>query len=393
MSEDKNDTDITITLKIPIIKADSEAQTSGIIISKSRSPVRIKKDTMENDLQTQSMSIRKRRNLSKNRGLATRQREKTPEPGRASIPHEDSTSEDETPLQRTSREIEADNTYEEMKRLVQEQANAKDPVYDLDTDEILEARALEANERRRRSISPFALPEKEELSKLQRKGSFIDPENKLLSTNYNLSPKDENSNRSGSLPSDTPEKKDNINSLSTPPISPKDKELPQSFPTPPKKLEEIIYPDEVNKESLGKVKRNKSIIKKDELDSEEKEIKIKDKSATAKETETSAPGQLVTKVIQVERTPSKKLTHEQKPVVEVRERVVRTPSKKTSAEAKPVLAKQIPAKQITEPQSKVPPVKPARSKSSLRYVVSSYLHVFIILLCIACLVGLYFLFM
>ncbi|XP_045455464.1 uncharacterized protein LOC123665164 [Melitaea cinxia] len=368
MSEDKNDTDITITLKIPIIKADSEAQTSGIIISKSRSPVRIKKDTMENDLQTQSMSIRKRRNLSKNRGLATRQREKTPEPGRASIPHEDSTSEDETPLQRTSREIEADNTYEEMKRLVQEQANAKDPVYDLDTDEILEARALEANERRRRSISPFALPEKEELSKLQRKGSFIDPGNKLLSTNYNLSPKDENSNRSGSLPSDTPEKKDNINSLSTPPISPKDKELPQSFPTPPKKLEEIIYPDEVNKESLGKVKRNKSIIKKDELDSEEKEIKISNKSATAKETETSAPGQLVTKVIQVERTPSKKLTHEQKPVVEVRERVVRTPSKKTSAEAKPVLAKQIPAKQITEPQSKVPPVKPARSKSSLRYV-------------------------
>lgn len=393
MSEEERDTDITITLKIPIIKADSEAQTSGKIISKSRSPVRIKKDTMEDDLQTQSMSIRKRRNLSKNRGLATRQREKTPEPGRVSIPHEDSTSEDEMPLQRTSREIEADNTYEEMKRLVQEQANAKDPVYDLDTDEILEARTLEANERRRRSISPFALPEKEELTKLERKGSFIDPGNKLLSTNYNLSPKDENSNRRGSLTLDSPERKDTINYLSTPPISPKDKEFPQSFPTAPKKLEEIVYLDEVNKESLGKVKRNKSIIKKDELDSEEKEIKTSNKPATAKETETPVPGQLVTKIIQVERTPSKKLTHDQKPFVEVRERVVRTPSKKTSAEAKPVITKQIPPKQITEPQRKVPPVKPARSKSSLRYVVSSYLYVFIMLLCIGCLVGLYFLFM
>ncbi|CAH2097013.1 unnamed protein product [Euphydryas editha] len=369
MSEEESNIDIAITLKIPVIKSDSEAQTSGKIISRLRSPVYKKEDTMEGDLQTQSMSIRKRRNLSKNRGLATRQREKTPEPGRTSIPHEDSTSDDEEMFpQRTSREIEADNTYEEMKRLVQEQANEKDPVYDIDNDEILEARALEANEKRRRSISPFALPDKEELTKLQRKGSFVHPGNKLLSTNYALSPKDESSSHKDSLTIENPEKRDARNSLSTPPISPKEKEFAQTFPTPPKKLEEIVYPDEVNKEPTDKLKRKQSVIKKDEQVSEENETKQSTKLKTAKEIETPVPGQLVTKVIQVERTPSKKLTQDQKPVVELKERVVRTPSKKTSAEAKPVITKQIPSKQINEPPSKVPPVKPARSKSLSRYV-------------------------
>ncbi|XP_050357415.1 uncharacterized protein LOC126778088 [Nymphalis io] len=368
MSEDESDVDIAVSIQVPIIKSDSETQTSGRIISRSRTPVRIKEDidTMEVDPQSQSMSIRKRRNLSKNRGLATRQREKTPEPGRISVPHEDTTSEDEeTHPQRSSREIEADNTYEEMKRLVQEQAKAIDPVYDINTDEILEARVVAANERRRRSISPFALPDKDEIIKLERKGSFIDPSNKLLSTNYCLSPKDEGSSRRGSLTIEYQEKSDTRNLLSTPPLSPKEKELPQSFPTPPKKLEEIIYPDEVNKDPS---KKTKTPVKKEELPPKEKDIKQSQKSRTVKDTDLATPGELVTKVIEVERTPSKKLTQDLKPAVEIRERVVRTPSKKSSTDVKPVITKQIPSKQANESQSKVPPVKPARSKSSSRFV-------------------------
>ncbi|XP_026498829.2 muscle M-line assembly protein unc-89-like [Vanessa tameamea] len=364
MSDDESDLDIAVSIQVPVIKSDSEAQTSGRIISRSRTPVRSKEDTMEIDPQSQSMSIRKRRNLSKNRGSATRQREKTPEPGRISVPHEDTTSEDEEiHPQRSSREIEADNTYEEMKRLVQEQVKAKDPVYDIDTDEILEARVMAANERRRRSISPFALPDKDEILKLERKGSFIDPSNKFLSTNYTLSLKDEGSSRRGSLTMEFPENKDTKTMLSTPPLSPKDKEIPQSFPTPPKKLEEIIYPDEVTKEPIDTSKMIKTSVKK-EVTPEEKEIKQSQKSRTVKDL--STPGELVTKVIEVERTPSKKLTQDQKPVVEIRERVVRTPSKKSPTDAKSVITK--PTKQVNEPQSKVPPVKPARSKSSSRFV-------------------------
>ncbi|CAH2242584.1 jg14120 [Pararge aegeria aegeria] len=311
------------------------------------------------DAQLQTMNIRKRRNISKNRGQVTRNREKTPEPGRSNIPHEDTTSEDEDfEPQRSSREIEADNTYEEMKRLVQEQANAKDPVYDLDTDEILEARAQAANERRRRSISPFALPDKEEMCNLERKGSFIDPENKLLSTNYCLNLKDGGLNRRGSLTMEPSDKNESRNSLS-PPVSPTKKEPPQTLPAPAKKLEEIVYPDENSKETIEKPKQAK-IVKKEEPIITEKEAKPVYKSEPQ-----PAPGELVTKVIQVERTPSRKLTQDQKPVVEIRERIVRTPSKKS--DTKPVV-KQGVSKSSAETQTKVPPVKPARSKSSSRVV-------------------------
>ncbi|XP_023950613.2 uncharacterized protein LOC112054902 isoform X1 [Bicyclus anynana] len=343
MSDDVSD--IALTIKVPQRRN-----------SETLPPVKNKPVDMEEESQLQSMSIRKRRNLSKNRGQITRQREKTPEPGRTNIPHEDTTSDDEDALPiRSSREIEADNTYEEMKRLVQEQANAKDPD-DLDTDEILVARAQAATERRRRSISPFALPDKEEICHLERKGSFIDPENKLLSTNYSLNLKDEGLNRRGSLPMEPQNKNVSRNSLS-PPVSPTNKELPQSFPTPAKKLEEMVYPDEINKETVEKPKQVETIKQEEHI--LEKEVKQKSGPPPA-------PGELVTKVIQVERTPSKKLSQDQKPVVQVRERVVRTPSRKS--DTKPVVVKQGVTKSSTETQTKVPPVKPARSKSSTRIV-------------------------
>lgn len=368
MSEDESV--VVVTIKVPERK---EAVTQTL------PPVRNKRDDMEDESHPQSMSFKKRRNLSKNRGQGTRTREKTPEPSRAGIPHEDTTSEDEEP-QRTSREIEADNTYEEMKRLVQEQANAKDPVYDLDTDEILEARAHAATERRRRSISPFALPDKEEMSSLRRKGSFIDPENKLLSTNYCISPKDEGSNRRGSLTLETQDKNDSRKSLS-PPVSPTKKELPQTFPAPPKKLEELVYPDEKNKDAVDKPKKDKPAPKEEPV-AKEKEVKRVNKPEPP-----HAPGEIVTKVIQVERTPSKKLTQDQKPVVEIRERIVRTPSRKS--DTKPVVVKQGATKTTAETQTKVPPVKPARSKSSSRVVVSFYLKLIVVII-ITLIIGLYF---
>lgn len=378
MSADESDHSIAVTLKIPIVKSEG-VQTSARIISKSS---KIKDQCeMEAELEVQSASTRKRRNLSKNRGQATRQREKTPEPSRVAVPHEDTTSDDEdVHPNRTSREIEADNTYEEMRRLVQEQANIKDPVYDIDTDEILEARTTAANERRRRSISPFAIPDKEEVVTLERKGSFIDPGNKLLSTNYILNPKEDNPSRRDSL-SNKNEVIGTRNSLS-PPTSPKGKDQVQFF-SAPKKLEENVYPDEIKK-ATDKIK---SVQKKDEPINSEKE-----KKQITTKSHTPAPGELVTKIIQVERTPSKKLTQEQKPVIEVRERVVRTPSTKTGSDSKPVVAKQAPSKQINEQQSKVPPVKPARSKSSSRIVVSAYFKIFLILIFITLLVGLYYLF-
>ncbi|CAG9569280.1 unnamed protein product [Danaus chrysippus] len=355
MSEKDLGSDDTYRKSIPVIKTESETQTSNKV--RLKSPVQQK---MEGDLN--SSSIRKRRNLSKNRGQMMRQREKTPEPSRTAVPHEDTTSEDEDiQPQRTSREIEADNTYEEMKRLVQEQANVKDPVYDLDTDEILEARTIAASERRRRSISPFALPDKEEPNTLERKGSFIDPGNKLLSTTYCLSPKDDGPNRRNSLTLESLEANPSRNSLS-PPTSPKDNQNIQVFPSPTKQLEEIVYPDEI-KETSEKIK---SPPKKKDSTIEEKKPKSTSKSIKNNE-QPSAPGELVTKVIQVERTPSKKLAQEQKPVVEIRERIVRTPSRKTSTDSKPNVTKQVPVKVTSETQSKVPPVKPARSKSTSRF--------------------------
>ncbi|KAL4708605.1 hypothetical protein ACJJTC_014213 [Scirpophaga incertulas] len=364
MSEERNVIKNKLTLQIPTIKAESETQTTSHLVSKTPDILNINEMEME---QKQAMSLRKRRNLSKNRGQAARQREKTPEPGRTPMPHEDTTTSDDEEVnkpQRSSREIEAETTYQEMKRLVQERASDKDPEYDIDTDEILEARAVAANERRRRSISPFALPDKEEISQLQRKGSFVDPANKLLSTNYTLSPKDEDKNRRGSLTIETSkEVKKSLSPTSPSTASPIEKGFPYPLPTTPKKLEEIVYDDEKKPDE----KILKTPVKKDgNFTFEEKDTKPTPKS-TPKTPETpTSQGELVTKVIQVERTPSKKVTADKKPNVEVRDRIVRTPSRKLSADIKPINVKQ-PSKQVKEEtQSKIPPVKPARSKSSSR---------------------------
>lgn len=398
---------ITLPLPIPIIRAESETQTLGHLVS--RSPVQIANpEIMEPEAQKQS--LRKRRNLSKNRGQATRQREKTPEPGRTPIHEDTTTSDDEDNLpQRNSREIEADSTYEEMKRLVQEQAGAKDPVYDIDTDEIMEKRTLAAHERRRRSVSPFALPDKEreELSQLERKFSFTDPNNKLLSSNYSLNPKEEDTDRRSSLTIESPIYR---RSSLTPPTptsaSPIEKNMPFPIPTSPKKLEEIGYHDEV------KEKPKTPVTKANVFTFDSKETKLAPKTASssdisvkttaskatetpakpskAPETVASAPGELVTKVIQVERTPSKKLSQENKPVVEIRERIVRTPSRKMSTDARPTIVKQQPKPAAKEePQSKVPPIKPARSKSATRFGVSFYVKLFLILF-VALFIAMYF---
>ncbi|XP_059050465.1 uncharacterized protein LOC131845418 [Achroia grisella] len=365
MNEGKNEENITLT--IPIIKAESETQTSGQLVPKIPSTSNFTETEMESE-QKQNMSIRKRRNLSKNRTQAARQREKTPEPGRTPIHEDTTTSDDEDNLpQRNSREIEADSTYEEMKRLVQQKASVKDPVYDLDTDEVLEARALAANERRRRSISPFALPDKiEEESKLERKGSFIDPTNKLLSTNYTINLKDEDKHRRNSLSMETPQ--ENRSSMSPPtPKNTSSKDNEFTYPATPKKLEEIVYPDE--KKQDDKHKKLKTPVKNEEVFTfDDKDIKASMKASTPKAPETPVvPGELVTKVIQVERTPSKKLTADKKPVVEVRERVVRTPSRKMSSDVKPIIVRQPVSKPKEDQQTKVPPVKPARSKSATRF--------------------------
>lgn len=410
MSEEGNENK-SRTLQIPIIKAESEAQTTGLLVSRSpdTKPVEMEADE-------QKMSIRKRRNLSKNRGQAARQREKTPEPGRTPI-HEDTPTSDDEDVKppRNSREIEADKTYQEMRRLVQEQSAVKHPVYDLDTEEILEARVMAAHERRRRSISPFALPEmKEDTCTLERKGSFIDPTNKLLSTSYTLSPKEEQSSRRNSLTIETP--KDQRSSLSPPTpqsASPKDKNLPFPLPAAPKKLEKMVYPDEVQeKSSEDKARSLKTPISKESVfDFEDQEQKSSSKAPTKSETpipseesaakpiaksniatkpsEPPTPGELVTKVIQVERTPSRKMSQESRPIVEVRERIVRTPSRKMSVDTRPIIIKQQPKSVKDEPQSKLPPVKPARSKSATRFGVSFYIKLLLILF-IALLIALYF---
>lgn len=373
-SEDPN----RLVLKIPKIRAESETQTSGHLVSVSPETKKTFEQNME-QTPPQNMSIRKRRNLSKNRGQAMRQREKTPEPGRTLIPHEDTTTSDDEdfrPQRPSSREIEADSTYEEMKRMVQQKAGDKDPVYDIDTEEILEARATAANERRRRSISPFAVQDKEELCRLERKGSFIDPTNKLLSTTYTLSPKEEDagSSRRSSL---TIEMKDRRSSL-TPPISssPKDKSnFPYPAPTTPKRLEEMVYPDEPKSKPTTPAK------KEDVFTFEEKDVKPRSsKPSTPKPPETPAPGEIVTKVIQIERTPSRKLSQDVKPTVEIRQRVVRTPSRKSIPETKPVIAKQTAAKPAETAANKLPPIKPARSRSASRLGVSVILIALVALL-------------
>ncbi|XP_061723312.1 uncharacterized protein LOC133529584 isoform X1 [Cydia pomonella] len=376
MSEEGNEKKSRLTLQIPTITQDSQCQTLGHLVSRSKSSEKANVDEME----TQNISIKKRRNLSKNRGQTARQREKTPEPGRTPIPHEDTpTSDDEDYQPRNSREIEADNTYEEMKRLVQEQSGVKDPVYDLDTEAVIEARAMAANERRRRSVSPFAVIEKErevEPIGLQRKGSFIDPTNKLLSTMYTLSPKDEDTGRRGSLTFELPPERKRSLTPSTPTTaSPKDTNFPYPFPSTPKKLEEMVYPDEQAAKTEDKPKLPKTPVKKDVFTFDQKDeaqdTKQEKKPVTKPKTPEApaTPGELVTKVYQIERTPSRKMLPENKPAVEIRERVVRTPSRKLTGEGRPNIVKQV-LKSKDEPpqtQSKVPPVKPARSKSATRF--------------------------
>ncbi|XP_013165682.1 PREDICTED: uncharacterized protein LOC106116401 [Papilio xuthus] len=365
----ENDSPLDST-KINSTKASSQTQTPGKLVSKSPDRKQQGILNMEDDTDRESMSLRKRRNLSKNRGQAMRQREKTPEPSRTQIPHEDTpTSDDEDNNPRNTREIEADKTYEEMRRLVQEKANLKDPVYDLDRDEVLEARAMAANERRRRSISPFAVPDKEESSSLERKGSFIDPTNKLLTTNYTLGPKDDESTKHSSMDATRKENRGSLSPPTTASSSPREKNFPYPMPIAPKKLEELVYPDEVNEmKTQEKSTKSKVSPKKDEIKIEDDKITQPQKTKPPKPETLPSSGELITRVMQVERTPSKKLTQDQKPVVEIRERVVRTPSRKLSAEQKPSVVKQIPSKPTREePKSKIPPVKPARSKSASRF--------------------------
>lgn len=384
--EGKEENTCSLTLKIPSIRAESETQTSGLLVKKAPD------DTMEND---QNMSLRKRRNLSKNRGQAARQREKTPEPSRTPIPHEDtptSEEEEEDSLPRNSREVEADDMYKEMRRLVQEKTGTKDPVYDIDTQEILEARVTAAVERRRRSISPFAVLDKEEINRLERKGSFIDPSNKLLSTNYTLSPKDVDTNRRGSLVLETPPIKETKNTLSpssSGTASPKDNVFPYPMPSTPKKQEPMVYADEKKSED-DKSRIVKTPSKKEEevFTFDDKDTKPAVKAASKQPESTPAtPGEIVTRVIQVERTPSRKLlSAEKKPIVEIRERIVRTPSRKMS-----VTQSNIPKPtKPKEEQQKVPPVKPARSKSATRLGVSFYIKI-ILLLVVALLIAIFLL--
>lgn len=388
-SESQEEEEVNLKLSIHTSRANSETRRQSQPALKSPE-IRLNEEIMEDD--RQNMSIRKRRNLSKNRGQAARQREKTPEPSRTLKPHEDTpTSDDEETKPQlprpNSREIEADSTYEEMRRLVQEKANDKDPVYDLDTEELLEQRAMAAQERRRRSISPFAIPDKEELANLlERKGSFIDPTNKLLSTNYALTPKDEDTSRRNSLTIEPP--KDIKHVLSTPsPVSSSPKEVfPFAMPATQKKADEAA--GSVERKSEEKTKKLKTPVKNEEVFTfEDKDIK-KAKATTPKP-ETPA-AELVTKVIQLERTPSRKLIPENKPNVEVRERIVRTPSRRLSTEIKPIIVKQ-PPKQVVkdEEQKRPPPIKPARSKSASRFGVSFYMKLFFILF-VALLIALYF---
>lgn len=398
MSENENKEEDTVTLnfKIPVIRAESETQTVGQIISKVQNIVR--DNNMDSTAEEkQTMSLRKRRNLSKNRGPTARQREKTPEPGRTPVPHEDTPTSDDEDFkpERNSREIEADSTYEEMRRLVLEKANVKDPVYDLDSEQLKEERAVAAQERRRRSISPFAIPGKEDVGfPLERKGSFIDPTNKLLSTNYALSPKDEDSSRRGSLTIETSKE-----AKSAFPTSPAATSSPKesNFPYPldennvfgvlgsPKTLEEMIYPDDKKIKKTKTPTRNENMFMFDD-----KDMKQVTKATTPKPETPGTPCELVTKVIKIDRTPSKKLLADKKPTVEVRERIVRTPSRKLSADVKPNIIKQQIAKQTKdESQSRAPPVKPARSKSASRFAVSFYVKLFLILF-VALLIALYF---
>lgn len=190
--------------KTPSMKAESETQTAVAVRvpsfkKKTDEEVRNAAEKIVTEEQVQNASAaRKRRIITKNRAQGVKNREKTPEPSKSSAPHEDTTTtDDEDQRNPKLTETEADDIYAETKRKIQEKIKMKDDD-DIDIDAIREAQAEEAKERRRRSISPFALPTKEEIEGLRRKSSFVDPNNKLLTTipTYALTPKDESASSS-----------------------------------------------------------------------------------------------------------------------------------------------------------------------------------------------------
>lgn len=243
--------------KTSSFKAESETQTAVAVrvpsLKKQQQPVesdaRMAAEKLVTPEQAQSAAMaRRRRIMVKNRAQSVRTREKTPEATKGSYTmHDDTTTTDEEDVRSprsptspvtprtlmtskslissksptsptasksttsptskppstptspapssTSQEPDADSddVYAEMRKKLQEKHKEEKDQDDIDIDKIREAQAEEAKERRRRSISPFALPTAEEIANLQRKGSFIDPNNKLLSTvpNYGLCLKDD----------------------------------------------------------------------------------------------------------------------------------------------------------------------------------------------------------
>lgn len=246
----------TSVKKSPSFKAESETQTSVAVRVPSLKKKQVTDPVMERNIdrlitaeQTQNASVaRRRRIITKNKAQNVRTREKTPEPNRTPMgQYEDTTTTDEEDkVPKSPLEMEADDIYAEMKKKLQEQKQIEKDKDDIDIDAIREAQIEEARERRRRSISPFALPSKEDIANLQRKGSFIDPGNKLLSTvqSYPMSPKDE-INRKDSLivNEDSPGRKSSI----TPPPSPglsaqRPTNFQPSTPPPPKNKPERTDP-------------------------------------------------------------------------------------------------------------------------------------------------------
>lgn len=184
-------------------KAESETQTAVAVrvpsLKKQLPPgaenVSVSEKLVTSEQAQNAAVARRRRIIAKNRAQNVRAREKTPEANRTPLSiHDDTTTTDEEDQRapKAPHEAEADDIYAEMRRKLQEKTKEKDE-YDIDIDKIREAQVEEAKERRRRSISPFALPTADEIANLQRKGSFIDPNNKLLTTvpNYGLCLKDD----------------------------------------------------------------------------------------------------------------------------------------------------------------------------------------------------------
>lgn len=183
------------------VKSESETQTAVAVrvpSLKVKAPTEsvsaAERMVTPESIQTASMA-RKRRMITK-KAQGVRTREKTPEPSRTNVPHEDTTTTDDEDSRssKTTGDTEADDIYAEMRKKIEQKVKERDHD-DLDIDAIREKQVIEARERRRRSISPFALPTKEEIEalQLQRKGSFMDPNNKLLTTppSYPVSFKDE----------------------------------------------------------------------------------------------------------------------------------------------------------------------------------------------------------